>query len=220
MRRQGALWACSTRCRGRGHQLTNSWLGRGWWVEPEVDETHCTHVSSTDADLVAAARSKDAAAFEILLRPLIQPAYRLAYTMLRNRDDAEDAVQEAALNAWRHAGRLREDTSSLRPWFLTIVANQCRGVRRSRWWSVLRRGELPVEVLPLENSQVESIDLRRALSKLTTNDQALLMLHYGLDLPLEEVATVLGISAGAAKSRVYRAVGRLRPALQERGQAP
>lgn len=176
-------------------------------------------MSSTEADLVAAARSRDAAAFEILLRPLIQPAYQLAYSMLRNRDEAEDAVQEAALNAWRHAGRLREDTSSLRPWFLTIVANQCRGVRRSRWWSVLRQAELRVEVLAAENSQVESIDLRRALSQLTANDRAMLMLHYGLDLPLEEVASVLGISVGAAKSRIYRAVGRLRPALLEWGKA-
>jgi RNA polymerase sigma-70 factor (ECF subfamily) len=174
-------------------------------------------VSDTQADLVAAVRARDPGAFETLLAPLIQPAYRLAYSMLRNRDDAEDAVQEAALNAWRHAGRLREETSSLRPWFFTIVANQCRHTRRSRWWSVLRQAN-PAEPASLaDEGWAGKIDLRRALAGLSADDRALLMLYYGLDLPLEQVGAVLGISGGAAKSRVYRAVRRLRPALSGSG---
>ena len=70
-------------------------------MEPKVGKTHCSHVSSTDADLVAAARSGDAAAFRDSVEAAHSARYRLAFTMLRNRDDGEDAVQEAALNAWR-----------------------------------------------------------------------------------------------------------------------
>src|SRR5206468_1475292 len=81
-------------------------------------------------DLVARARGGDASAFALLLDPLWEPAYRLAYSMLRDRAAAEDAVQEAGMKAWRAAGRLRDDSGDLRPWFLTIVANQCRSIRR------------------------------------------------------------------------------------------
>jgi photosystem II stability/assembly factor-like uncharacterized protein len=79
--------------------------------------------SACDRDLVAAARQRDASAFETLLRPLIEPGYRLAYSMLQRREEAEDAVQEAALNAWRGIHRLSENTETLRPWFLAIVVN-------------------------------------------------------------------------------------------------
>jgi RNA polymerase sigma-70 factor (ECF subfamily) len=175
-------------------------------------------VSDVEADLVAAVRTRDAGAFEMLIAPLIQPAYRLAYSMLRNRDEAEDAVQEAALKAWRHAGNLRAETSSLRPWFLTIVANQCRSTRRSRWWSVLRQADPAGQTSQTDEGWVQSIDLRRALTGLSADDRALLMLYYGLDMPLEQVGAVLGISGGAAKTRVYRAVGRLRPTLSGLGE--
>jgi hypothetical protein len=82
-------------------------------MEPEVGKTHCSHVSRTDADLAAVGRSRDAAALEILLRPLVQPAYRLAYTTLRNRDDAEDGVQEATLPSVANYRRVVETASRL-----------------------------------------------------------------------------------------------------------
>src|ERR1700681_1723097 len=89
----------------------------------------------TDADLVQSARAGDSAAFADLLRPEYRTALRLAYGLLQDVDEAEDAVQEAAFSAWKRIGNLR-DGSPLRPWFLGIVANQCRAVKRSRWWSV------------------------------------------------------------------------------------
>ena len=65
-----------------------------------------------DTELVDAARSGDRHAFEALLVPLLQPAYRVAFNMLGTRDEAEDAVQQAALLAWRGAGRLRPGTAT------------------------------------------------------------------------------------------------------------
>jgi RNA polymerase sigma-70 factor (ECF subfamily) len=166
-----------------------------------------------DAELVEAARHGDRRSFEILLLPLIQPAFRVAFAMLGDRDEADDAVQESALRAWQAIGRLRAGTTSLRPWFLTIVANQCRMTRRRRWWKVLRLPEVRRD--PAYPAEVEgSWDLSRVLARLPAPDRLLLYLHFSLDMPFSEVGTVLGISAGAAKSRLYRVTRRLRPQLK------
>ena len=83
--------------------------------------------------------------------------------MLRSESDAEDAVQEAVLRAWRHFGRFRRG-SDLRPWLFTIVANECRDQRKSRWWSVIRRSEAPDDVIDATSSvDPASVDLRNAL---------------------------------------------------------
>jgi len=167
-----------------------------------------------ESELVAAARRRDPAAFEALLQPLIEPGYRLAHSMLQRREEAEDAVQEAALNAWRSIHRLRDDTQSLRPWFLAIVVNQCRMTRRSRWWSVVRRPELDDRMHHPEEDWAGRLDVRRALTGLGPADRAALWLRFGEDLPIEQVAAVLGVSPSAAKARVYRAAGRLRPVMR------
>lgn len=165
-------------------------------------------------DLLRSARGGDAAAFGLLLDPLWEPAYRLAFSMLRDRDAAEDAVQEAALKAWRGVRRLRSDTSSLRPWFLTVVANQCRSARRSPWWRVLRLSDLPAAEERREVSAEERADLGLALRKLPPHHREVLALRYFLDLPIDEVAQILGISLPAAKSRIQRALKALEPALR------
>src|ERR1051326_9386866 len=88
--------------------------------------------------LMDSAVAGDAASFSLLIEPLLDPAYRLAAVMLADRTAAEDAVQEAAVKAWRKLRQFRGDASALRPWFLSIVANECRMLRRGRWWSVLK----------------------------------------------------------------------------------
>lgn len=170
-------------------------------------------------DLVASAVGGDVAAFVLLLDPLWDPAHRLAFSMLREHQSAEDAVQEAALKAWRNVRRLRPETQSLRPWFLTIVANQCRSMRRSPWWRVLRLAESP-ERSSVDRDADQRIDLERALKVLPYDQRLSLVLRYFLDLPMDEVATVLGISVPAAKSRVRRALKALEPALTGLGEEP
>ena len=117
---------------------------------------------------------------------------------------------EPELKAWKSFGRFRR-TSELRPWLFTIVANECRRRRRSRWWSVIRvwrsvdEGQASVSTL-----DPATADLRRALNRLPHDQRLVLVLRYYLDLSFEEVAETLGVSTKAAMSRTYRALERLR----------
>ncbi|HEY2598070.1 MAG TPA: RNA polymerase sigma factor [Candidatus Dormibacteraeota bacterium] len=163
--------------------------------------------------MIARAAQGDAHAFAALIEPLLNPAYRLAAVMLADRSAAEDAVQEASIKAWRKFGQLRGDATSLRSWFLSIVANECRMFRRQRWWSVVK----VAEVLPLPGTRDHfdetSTDLKTALLKLSPDERLPLVLYFYLDLPLDEVARTLGLSPAAAKSRIYRTARKLRSDL-------
>jgi len=167
-----------------------------------------------EADLIRASRAGDGSAFAELIRPIYSAAFRLAYGLLHDRNEAEDAVQEGALKAWRKLGNLREG-APLRPWFLAIVANHCRSVRRTRWWSAVR-----VEAVNEESHSPDlaaAIDLRRGLMRLDYDQRLVLVLRYYLDMPYDEIASTLSISSKAARTRVERAVQRLRPIVLMQG---
>jgi RNA polymerase sigma-70 factor (ECF subfamily) len=163
------------------------------------------------------AMAGDAAAFDALIAPLLDPAYRLAAILLGDRTEAEDAVQEAALKAWSRLRQLRGDRSRLRAWFLSVVANECKMSRRRSWWSVIRLPELGGSGRFAEDVAVRGIDLQRAIRKLPEDDRVALFTYFYLDLSLEEAASVMRVPVGTAKSRIYRAARRLRPgvALEE-----
>jgi RNA polymerase sigma-70 factor, ECF subfamily len=159
------------------------------------------------------ALSGDEAAFETLIGPLVEPALHLAHSMLGDRWEAEDATQEAITRAWRKLGQLRQGMP-VRPWFLAIVINQCRNTRRTRWFKTARFAEVFQRPRP-DPSNIERVDLARALARLPSQDRQALFLHFYLDLSVDEVALALGISPSAAKGRIYRACHRLRPGLLE-----
>ena len=162
-------------------------------------------------DLITRARAGDRTAFDGLIGPLIDQAFRLAFGMLHDRESAEDAVQEAAVRAWRKLGNLRPGTE-LRPWFLAIVANQCRTAVRGRWWSVIRLDSEPRLAGPgFEDGIVRGADLRAALRKLGPDHREALVLRYYLDLQVEEVAAITGVPVGTVKSRINRGLAALRP---------
>lgn len=162
-----------------------------------------------DPDLVRDAKRGDEAAFTSLLRPLLEPAYRIAAGMLQDRQLAEDAVQEAAVNAWRKIYQLREGTE-MRPWFFGIVANECRTTRRSRWWGVLKIDTERRSAEAPEDQAVRGIDLRNALKRLPRQQRLVVVLYFYLDLPLEEIATITRASFAAVRGRLYRSIRELR----------
>lgn len=151
------------------------------------------------------------ATFADLLRPLIEPGFRLALAMLHDAQAAEDAVQEASFTAWRKLGRMR-DQGRLRPWFLGVVANKCRNARRSKWRSGVDLG-VPehVTVVSGEQRSLAGADLRHAIARLGYDDRLIVALYFYLDMPVEDVATVAGRSVGATRARLYRSIKRLRP---------
>ncbi len=173
-------------------------------------------VIQADSDLIRGAKAGDRFAFDELVGPLVDQAFRLAFGMLHDRGAAEDAVQEATVRSWRKLNNLRAGTQ-MRPWFLAIVANQCRSVARGRWWSVLRLDSSLRSSGPgFEDRIVRGADLRAALRKLGFDQREVLVLRYYLDLPLEEVAAIVGVPVGTVKSRINRGLAAMRPHFEPR----
>ena len=153
--------------------------------------------------------------FETLLVGCAAQAFQLAQLMLGDVHDAEDAVQEAALKGWSKYGGLRPH-SSFTAWFLAIVANQCRSMRRTRWWRLRAASELPD--IPLQGHEelaVSRMDLQDLLGRLSAEEQALLYLYFALDLSQAEIGQVLGLRTGTVKTRIHRLIVRLRRAAEE-----
>lgn len=181
---------------------------------------------------VRRARQGDGAAWETLVRENQQPVFRFAYLLLGDPDQAEDVAQEAFLRAFRAIERF-DPERSFRPWVLSITANLARNQRRSasRYLAALGRfvREKPVtsvtiETLAAQNWEAQS--LWQAVRQLSFDDQQVIYFRYFLDLPVAETALALGVAEGTVKSRLHRALERLReviarhyPALQEGRQA-
>jgi RNA polymerase sigma-70 factor (ECF subfamily) len=99
----------------------------------------------------------------------------------------------------------------MKPWLLAIVANECRRVLRSQWWSVLKWPAGPDEpARDAAGGVTSAVDLRRAIDGLPPDLKLAITLRYYLDLSFEDVARVLKTTPKAAKSRTYRALARLR----------
>jgi RNA polymerase sigma-70 factor, ECF subfamily len=152
--------------------------------------------------------------FETLLDTLLDPGYRLACAMLQDPQAAEDAVQEASFKAWRKLGRLQAGRP-LRPWFLGIVANECRSLRRGRWRSVLKWAAADGAIESSTDALLVGVDVRRALRRLDHGTRLAVVMRWYLDLPLDEIALATGASVHAVESRLQRGKKALRRHLQE-----
>jgi RNA polymerase sigma-70 factor, ECF subfamily len=167
-----------------------------------------------DDKLLAAAREGDQACFQRLIEPHIAVGYRLAATILNDPGHAEDAVQEATLRAWRSIRQLRSSDHA-RAWFLSIVANRSRSLRGTRWWSVIRLPETWSESPSPADTADQRQDLSRAIGRLSVDERAAVLLRFYEDMNSREVGEALGITATAARSRIHRALQRLRVDLAE-----
>jgi RNA polymerase sigma-70 factor, ECF subfamily len=167
-------------------------------------------LASTDVDRAIAG---DEAAFTRIVASHHADLLRIARVVCGDIDLAAEASQAAWAVAWRRLPELR-DPSRLRPWLMTIAANEARQLLRSRGRRRLREIARVDPTAPAADAGVAArIDLANALATLDSRDRTLLGLRYlaGLDSP--EIARQVGMSATAVRSRMSRALERLRKEL-------
>ena len=166
--------------------------------------------------LVDRAMQGDAEAFDALARLVGDRCMAIACRILRDADEAEDAVQAALIAAWRDIRTLR-DPDRFEPWLHRILTNECYAVarRRRRWSADIRILPPPDRTDSPEILTVNDRDqLERAFRRLTLEQRAVLVFHHYLGLTSDEVAERLGIPVGTAKSRIHHAVSALRASLE------
>jgi RNA polymerase sigma-70 factor (ECF subfamily) len=175
----------------------------------------------TEANLIERARSGDEAAWENLIQQHQQAVFRLAYLMLGESRDAEDVAQEAFIRAFRHLNHY-DPARPLMPWLLGITANLARNRRRA-WGRYLHHIGRLARLVPEEMADPESEVARntnaqalwQAVQRLETTDQEIIYLRYFLELSVEETAATLNIASGTVKSRLSRALDRLRGVVRD-----
>jgi len=180
-----------------------------------------------DGELFKRAQRGDAAAYEEIVHRYQQVAFRTAYVITGSAADAEDAAQEGFVKAYRALATFRPGAEP-RPWLLRIVANEARNRvrstgRRQALELRLAEGYRPGGAAPSpEAAAVAAEDRRRLLSMvnaLSEEDRMVIASRYFLELSGEETAEALGIPEGTVKSRLSRALARLRERVGEVSRA-
>jgi RNA polymerase sigma-70 factor (ECF subfamily) len=168
-----------------------------------------------DRVLVEQAQRGDREAFTVLVHQVSDALYSVAQRVLRDPELAEDALQNALVLAWRRLPKLR-DPERFEAWIHRILINACYDEsRRARPWVAT------IRVLPADGPSTpdgtavidDRDELERAFRRLSVEQRAVFVLHHYRGLPLVEVAEILGIPAGTARSRLHYALAELRIAL-------
>ena len=177
----------------------------------------------TEEGLVERARRGDADAYEEIVRMHGTIAFRTAWLITGSAADAEEAAQDAFLKAQRALPRFREG-APFRPWLLAIVANEARNRRTAagrREDLVLRVAEerRPGDAVPSPEAALLDSERRdellAALARLSDADRRVISCRHLLGLSERETAAALGVRRGTVKSRLSRALARLRAELGE-----
>jgi RNA polymerase sigma factor (sigma-70 family) len=171
-----------------------------------------------DGTLIERARAGDAGAYEELVRLHSDIAFRTAYLLTCSAADAEEVAQDGFVNAFRALSGFRAG-APFRPWLLSIVANQARNRRRSagrrarmelRTVTLARTESGPPSPADVAEQRATRQALLSALEALADDDRQVVVCRYFLELSGLETAAALGIAEGTVKSRLSRALVKLR----------
>ena len=185
--------------------------------EAASDETLCRRIAA-----------RDDAAFDLLVARYQGRAYRLAWSLLRNAEDARDVSQDAFIRVWEAAGRFRGD-ARFSTWFYRILVNRCLDhKRRGRWWTrlVARDDDPAADVSAVERQPAPGPDagdqvsaaqtmarLWDAVQRLSPQQRAAVILHAQEQLSVAEIADVLRVAEPTVRVHLHRAVAALRKDL-------
>jgi RNA polymerase sigma-70 factor (ECF subfamily) len=172
-------------------------------------------------DLVEAARRGDHEAFEALATSAGDRLYAVARLILRQTDLAEDAVQEALVRAWRQLPSLR-DPDRFDAWLHRLVVNACadQGRQLRRWSQLVRPLPLGASISDDTKAVADREQLERGFDRLKPEQRAVLVLHYYSGFSAAEIAGILGIPEGTARSRLHYATEAMRAALEADARQP
>lgn len=171
---------------------------------------------------VERARQGDREAFAVLARASASRLDAVARLITRDNDVARDAVQEALIRAWRDLPGLR-DPERFDAWLHRLIVNAAIDEARRRKRRVIEVKAEGIDIAAPHDAYAlladrDALDL--ALKELAPEHRALVVLHYYLGMPLPEAAASLGITLGAAKSRLHRSMRSLRTAFGVDDRAP
>jgi RNA polymerase sigma-70 factor (ECF subfamily) len=179
-------------------------------------------VSNQEEAWIQQALKGDEAAFANIVETYQRPVYNLCYRMLGDPIDAEDAAQETFWRAYQNLKRY-DQARSFPTWLLSIAAHYCIDQQRKRRVPILSVDLLPEEDAPdpapnperVVGELEESLQMRRLLGKLGTQDRAAVILRYWYEFSEEEIARSLSLTVSAVKSRLHRARKELATSWQE-----
>ena len=203
-----------------GDSGVGSWTAEGRVTDEQEaasDETLCRRIAA-----------RDDAAFDLLVARYQGRAYRLAWSLLRNAEDARDVSQDAFIRVWEAAGRFRGD-ARFSTWFYRILVNRCLDhKRRGRWWTrlVARDDDPAADVSAVERQPAPGPDagdqvsaaqtmarLWDAVQRLSPQQRAAVILHAQEQLSIAEIADVLRVAEPTVRVHLHRAVAALRKDL-------
>lgn len=172
----------------------------------------------TESQQIRLARKGDQAAWEALMRAHQESVFWFSFLLLGDPDEADDIAQETFLRAYKALGRF-DTERTLRPWLLSIASNLAHNRHRSigRYISALNRfiQQEPERIKPAySNTNDESQTLWQAVRKMTKPFQEVIYLRYFLEMSETEMAESLGLPAGTVKSRLHRALSKLRGIIE------
>ena len=177
-------------------------------------EVAVSPLADSEQRLLDLIRKRDEEAFLALVAEFDLAMLRLALVVARNRDIAEEAVQDTWVRVWQDPPMLR-DAKSLRGWLFTVTANNARQAlrRQRRLFGLWEARGMRDPSRPVDESET-IIDTERALRTLSAMDRQVLALRFVAGLSSAQIGEQLGKSPEAIRSRMHRAVSRLRKELR------
>lgn len=163
-------------------------------------------------DLVESSKTENSNSYDILFQSCRKSLFLTALVMLENRLDAEDAVQDTAIIAYSSISTLKNN-EYFKTWITRILINRCKRIRVTR--SRNKTIELTEETLWAEPLTNHAIEVWEAVNKLGKDDKILITLRFFNDLSISEIAAVLKAPIGTMKSKLHRAIKKLRKIMGE-----